>query len=82
MWDHGRCPWHEFSLLCRELPGLQALDQLTLTGAVDLALSGLSSDGDMYRAAQMKELQMAAYDYWTPEHARRQMLNRLRRSKK
>ncbi len=27
----------------------------------------------------MKELQMAAYDYWTPEHARRQMLDRLRR---
>ena len=33
----------------------------------------------MYRATQMKELQMAAYDYWTPEHARRQMLDRLRR---
>ncbi len=66
-------------MLCCELPGLQALDQLTLTGAVDLSLSGLSPDGDMYRATQMKELQKAAYDYWTPEHARRQMLDRLRR---
>ena len=82
MWDHGRCDWFEFAFFCRELAGLQALEQMVLTGAVDLALSGLSSDGDMYRSQEMKQLQTAAYDYWTPEHARRQMLDRMRRSAK
>ena len=80
MWDHGRCPWHEFALLARELTGLRALGKLLMMDAVDLSLASLTSEGGTQRAAELKQLQRQAFDYWTPEYAERKMLDSKSRS--